>query len=284
MFSKALALVSFTIVGGTVLAAGCSSSSSGSGTGDDTTPDAEVADVRPDTHTSSPDAETFDTGPSGDDSSTAVCAVQQLPDGGTFPPIAAQAAMTPCEAGDITAFVNDCFGSQATATTCDPWVMGSGVGSPEQQECGACLNGNSTTMQEGVLVPVGAGEGSLDEVSGFGCVYAVDTSSAGVACANALWDLYVCENTACQSCTYDPQTMTGTDDDTGTKLEACNMTAEGGVCATYVTGVNTSCASELAADGGAAVCDQTQYMGDGSPDSAFFQALFTIGHAMCGGS
>jgi hypothetical protein len=284
MVSKALALVSMTIFGGALAAVGCSSSSTGTGSGDDTTQDSGPAvDAKADHSTTTDAAQTFDTGSSPDTSTAATCEVVPLPDGGMFPPIAAQAAMTPCQTGDLTAFANDCFGASGSAAACGNWIMGSGTGTAEQQECGACINGNNTNMTYGVLVPVGEGEGALDEVSSFGCVFANDTSTAGTACANALWNLYVCENTACAGCTYDPSTMMGTDNDMGTMLSACNMNAESGECSSYVNTANTDCQNVLT-DGGATVCDQSQYMGDGATDSAFFQTFFTIGHTMCGGS
>ncbi len=104
----------------------------------------------------------------------------------------------------------------------------------------------------------------------WGCVNDVDTSAAGQACGLALWQVYVCENTVCQSCT-------ATNDTTGMGVSTCFQTADTGACASYVTAVDNACGSELVADGGASACVTTQ--------SENVTAIFTqYGVAMCGGS
>ncbi len=206
MFSKALTLVSVAILGGTVAAAGCSSSSSGPDTEApvaDSGADSKAADAAPKADTGT----TFDSG-TGDDSSTASgCTSVALDlDGGNL------ATLTPATlangsdggaaacsmSGDLAAYFAACF-SPGSATECPKWAAGSS-GTLDEQSCGACINAN-------VLIGYFQGEPNLASINDVACISATDTSAAGQACAQADLNLQACLAGSCQGCTTanDPQ-------------------------------------------------------------------------------
>jgi hypothetical protein len=271
MFSKALALAAVTIFGGTIAAVGCSSSSTGTGTGDDTTPDAMTTthDAAPDHAVTGQDAETFDTS-TGDTGTGATCAAAPLTDASTMLiALPTMAKMDICGSGDVTAAIAACFGASATTTTCMTWEPG-GTGTATQQMCGACIFGNTSGTTTTVGISLNLGNTEYATANTAGCVEDLDTSAAGQTCAADLWALDSCELGVCASCD-------DTDDPQGTMVSTCYMTADQGACASLVNTADTDCAATLQDGGAASVCDPSLY----STASAAFLAF---GAAMCGGS
>jgi hypothetical protein len=286
MFSKALALVSVTLVGGAVAVVGCSSSSSGNGGGgDDTTQDSgPVVDAKADHVTTNNDAQTFDTGPTPDTGTTATCTSEPIPaDAGAITlPLPVVSVMngdggvaSACAAGDFATYLSNCFGSTGSPALCGQWGTG-GTGSADQISCGACINGSAAG--NGVLVGFYTGEPYLVQPNTIACILATDPSSTGQACAQALLNLNLCEGVSCNSCTNDG--MGGGDDPTGSLVSTCAQNADTGACSSYATAFTNAC-TDLAADGAAAACNGDLYNSASDPFAAAFTAFGTI---LCGGS
>jgi hypothetical protein len=218
---------------------GCSSSSSNTGTGNDsgTTNENDSSTGGGDTGTTTEmDSGTTveDTGTTtmGDTGTTtsdaATCTAATTVTG--LPPYTAATHQAVCTNAQIAAFLTACSSAGAPGA-CDAW-FGADAGN---DSCAACIapQTDAGTLTTGALLSDVNGGNYLNTAA------CVQIASSDTACATDLQNLILCEGDACNI-----NVCTGAADQT------CQGNAQTGACMQYLTSANTDCGA-LGADGGA---------------------------------
>jgi hypothetical protein len=141
--------------------------------------------------------------------------------------------LSACTSMEISAFISACVPPGDSASKCKDWA-------PSNSKCAGCImpmNSAGTGQNTGgMLFDV---HGNMVDYNFGGCVALIDTTSGGLACAQAL-DTYVqCIDFACESCTDQMST------------DKCQSTAtQGGACSSYNDAYHMPCKTDLSVDGG----------------------------------
>jgi hypothetical protein len=157
-----------------------------------------------------------------------------------LPPYVNVDKQSACSMAQVSALVSACFGSSATATTCNTWFSSNGACS----ECVLPQADAGGVPNSGAILLDSAGYGYLNTP---GCIQIVDGNTT---CAAPLEALSLCEDDACNSMaclSADPTTY-----------DNCVQAADNGACASQLMASNSGCAADNGADGGAlSICTPT---------------------------
>jgi hypothetical protein len=279
-FSSAVAL--------SLYGAGCSSSSPGGG-GQDSGSDSVIMqkDGMGSKDTGGPETLPSEVGMM--DSPSSSCMAGTYSGSGVLHPAPAAGTCTPAILDQL---LNNCFmdAPDASETACSALTA-----MPTYSTCFDCMEDDSLTNANistasatwGGIIFLNSSGGNIGFYNLGGCVAALDTSTAGQACATALENNVECLITACSSCTF-PGKPT---DDGGavSAYEACQAEAlpntGTGPCTDAAMAVTTACASETkdSAPGPGAVCftavETLETMG--ASDAEIYQALKVLFASNC---
>jgi hypothetical protein len=154
----------------------------------------------------------------------------------------------------VSDFYTACFGPTATTTTCNAWTQVAA-----NAACFGCLYTKSTAASHGALVAYSAAV----VVNQAGCIAL--TEPCNTQCAQAVSDMYACEDSACGSTLCPDFTSYST---CASEADSCTS------CGGYATAAN--CSSQLtgAQHPAAATCNLA---------GTTFQAVYTsVATFMCG--
>jgi hypothetical protein len=169
---------------------------------------------------------------SGSGTAAACKPPSSVPSSELVPYTAAYQQLNACNATQISDYIAACV-PNGSATMCKNWEQAN-------TKCAQCIAPtNSSGVGQntgGMLFDV---HGNLVDYNFGGCIALIDTTSGGLACAQAL-DAYVqCIDFACESCA--DQTSTNN----------CQSAAtNGGACSAYNDAYHTPCKTDLAVDAG----------------------------------
>jgi hypothetical protein len=159
-----------------------------------------------------------------------------------------------CTADQLNDYYNDCYGSDASTSSCDSW-------SSTNEGCASCLLSNEG--EAGTYGPiVQLGDGWVYANVG-GCIALVSGDTSPTGCGAAYWAAQSCEDIACASCSQDPDEYLG-----------CLQVAAGAVCLPYA---NATC--DISPDAGA---DAAAIYDTCENQTTFQGYVTTLGALFCG--
>lgn len=267
MIKQTTTLIALISAGSLLAAAyGCSSSTTVTSTDAGTSPDTGVSTTPLDSSTGTPD-----TGSTGHDSGgttsndsgggsndagedagptcPGTVAASQIPSAAAA--LGTTATPGSCTAAQITAFVEDCFGSalpdggSAPATACQDFQSDSA--NATCLKCAAPNNGQTLITGGPILATAGGGAYANTP----GCLV-LTGGTAATQCATDYANELQCGDLACSSC--DDVTSQGPD------WQTCEQNQPSASCTSYATAAQTDCATELADGGPGVECEDPNFV------------------------
>lgn len=169
-----------------------------------------------------------------------------------------------CTSAQVTAFYDDCYGTNATATTCTTFE-----GDATNASCLSCLSTDHTASKYGALVDYG----NVSSVNTAGCLAAAEPCN--LTCAQAMQADLECENAAC-----DPTSACDVVDQTSFNTYQSCVTQADSMCGCSGYSASAQCVSQIDSGAHAAYAD---CFGSNDPSTATFQQMYTaVAMFLCG--